>query len=136
MVSSSIIAEATKPSADPFGRISGISAHIPLTKALIPEKGPEGSEGLDFTFTFRAVGDGPPEAIRIRRMLKSALRCYGLRAKWAGSDIPGDTDSVKPAKSPVNHPNATDAASVGVGNDGPPEGRFLAALKRGRGNAR
>jgi hypothetical protein len=27
-------------------------------------------------------------------MLKSALRHYGLRAKWAGGDTPGDT---KPA---------------------------------------
>ena len=29
--------------------------------------------------TFRAEGDGPPVECRIRRLLKAALRAYGLR---------------------------------------------------------
>lgn len=40
-------------------------------------------EPEDFTFRFTPIGDGPPLAIRVRRMLKSALRHYGLRAEWA-----------------------------------------------------
>ena len=33
----------------------------------------------DWTLTFRATGQGPPVAIRVRRLLKAALRSYGLR---------------------------------------------------------
>lgn len=32
-----------------------------------------------WTLTFRAEGDGPPVEIRVRRLLKAALRTYGLR---------------------------------------------------------
>ena len=33
----------------------------------------------DWHLTFRAEGQGPPVAIRVRRLLKAALRSYGLR---------------------------------------------------------
>ena len=33
----------------------------------------------DWTLTFRATGQGPPVEIRVRRLLKAALRAYGLR---------------------------------------------------------
>lgn len=39
-------------------------------------------EPEELTVTFKPVGDGPPAAIRFRRMLKDALRIYGLRAEW------------------------------------------------------
>ena len=32
-----------------------------------------------WTVCFRPEGDGPPAAIRVRRLLKIALRCCGLR---------------------------------------------------------
>lgn len=32
-----------------------------------------------WTLTFRAEGDGPPVELRVRRLLKAALRCHGLR---------------------------------------------------------
>lgn len=32
-----------------------------------------------WTVTLRPEGDGPPPAIRVRRLLKAALRAYGLR---------------------------------------------------------
>lgn len=32
-----------------------------------------------WTLTFRAEGDGPPVAVRVRRLLKAALRTYRLR---------------------------------------------------------
>jgi hypothetical protein len=37
----------------------------------------------DYTFRFTPTGDGPPLEVRVRRMLKAALRHYGLRAEWA-----------------------------------------------------
>jgi hypothetical protein len=33
----------------------------------------------EWPLTFRAVGPGPEPAIRVRRLLKAALRSYGLR---------------------------------------------------------
>ncbi len=44
-------------------------------------------ESEDYTFQFVATGDGPPVEIRVRRMLKATLRCYGLRATWAPATI-------------------------------------------------
>ena len=38
------------------------------------------SNPVDFTFRFTAEGDWPPVEIRVRRMLKLALRAFGLRA--------------------------------------------------------
>ena len=32
-----------------------------------------------WTLTFRSEGDGPPVEIRVRRLLKGALRSHGLR---------------------------------------------------------
>jgi hypothetical protein len=37
-----------------------------------------------FIFRFLPIGDGPPAEIRVRRMLKTALRVHKLRASWAG----------------------------------------------------
>lgn len=37
-----------------------------------------------WTLTFRAEGDGPPVECRVRRLLKAALRCYGLRCVGYG----------------------------------------------------
>jgi hypothetical protein len=42
-------------------------------------------EPVDYTFRFEAAGDGPPLSVRVRKMLKSALRAYRLRASWVGS---------------------------------------------------
>jgi hypothetical protein len=36
---------------------------------------------------FRAEGEGPPVEIRIRRLLKAALRCYGLRCIGYGESL-------------------------------------------------
>jgi hypothetical protein len=58
-------------------RVGGVCAH----------------ETEDFTFTFTATGDGPPVEIRVRRMLKSALRHYGLKASWA---LPAQAALTKP----------------------------------------
>jgi hypothetical protein len=41
--------------------------------------------------SFRAEGDGPPVEVRVRRLLKAALRCYRLRcidAKLADNGYP------------------------------------------------
>ncbi len=46
---------------------------------------------------FEAVGDGPPTAVRIRRLLKGALRHYGLRCV-AISDPEGTTRHPEPLK--------------------------------------
>ena len=35
----------------------------------------------DYVFRFTPAGVGPPLAIRVRRLLKVALRAYGLRAE-------------------------------------------------------
>lgn len=35
-----------------------------------------------FTFSLTAVGDGPDEAVRVRRMLKALARRHGLRVTW------------------------------------------------------
>jgi len=37
-----------------------------------------------WTLIFRAEGDGPPTAVRVRRLLKAALRAYGLRCVRIG----------------------------------------------------
>ena len=34
---------------------------------------------MTWIFSFQATGDGPPVEIRVRRLLKAALRGYGLR---------------------------------------------------------
>lgn len=36
-------------------------------------------DGPAYRLTFRAEGDGPPAIVRVRRLLKIALRGYGLR---------------------------------------------------------
>jgi hypothetical protein len=41
--------------------------------------------------TFRAEGDGPPVAIRVRRLLKRALRSFGLRCVDYRLDAPAAT---------------------------------------------
>jgi hypothetical protein len=41
--------------------------------------------------TFRAEGDGPPVAIRVRRLLKRALRSFGLRCIDYRLDAPAAT---------------------------------------------
>jgi hypothetical protein len=49
---------------------------------------------------FRAIGDGPPAPIRIRLLLKIALRALGL--KCIGHIAPGDVPAEKtPAVEPV-----------------------------------
>jgi hypothetical protein len=67
---------------------SCVCVKIPHT----PCKSQEGSTGLVaqkqshttadecWLIQLRAEGDGPPLAIRVRRLLKAALRRYGLRA--------------------------------------------------------
>ncbi len=42
-----------------------------------------------WTLVFRAEGDGPPVEIRVRKLLKAALRCYRLRCvQVRGDDSP------------------------------------------------
>jgi hypothetical protein len=90
----------------------------------MPEKGSEGSEGSEIDMAGREniilelhplASDRPVET-RLRWVLKHLLRQQQFRCVRisSGGDIPGDTDSVKPTKTPVNQANATDAASVGV----------------------
>jgi hypothetical protein len=52
------------------------------------------SEAEVWSLNFRAEGDGPPLAIRIRRLLKSALRAYGLRCVDFGLIAPPATHGV------------------------------------------
>jgi hypothetical protein len=65
---------------------------------------PAGANAERFVFGFTATGDGPPPAIRVRRMLKTALRCYGLRADWMPQPEPtptaGEIASDAPEKVP------------------------------------
>lgn len=44
-------------------------------------------DGPAYRLTFRAEGDGPPAILRVRRLLKAALRGYGLRCE-AVEEIP------------------------------------------------
>jgi hypothetical protein len=46
-----------------------------------------------WTLTFRAEGDGPPVEIRIRRLLKAALRVYRLRCIAARGGDAGNAQS-------------------------------------------
>jgi hypothetical protein len=46
--------------------------NTPPTAPLAPRNEP-------WTFTVEAVGAGPPTVVRVRRLLKAALRAYGLR---------------------------------------------------------
>ena len=54
----------------------------------------------DWTLTFRATGQGPPVEIRVRRLLKAALRTYGLRcvrhAGTAANKPPADETTTDP----------------------------------------
>lgn len=38
--------------------------------------------------SFRAEGDGPPVELRVRRLLKAALRCHGLRCVHVAEQVP------------------------------------------------
>jgi hypothetical protein len=40
------------------------------------------SKQQPFIFQVSAVGDGTPEAVRVRRLLKALGRVYGLRVEW------------------------------------------------------
>lgn len=40
--------------------------------------------GRDVLLRLRAVGSGPPVPVRLRSLLKTALRTYGLRCLWIG----------------------------------------------------
>jgi hypothetical protein len=53
--------------------------HSP-TKALIPEYGSDRSEGSEITLRLRPLASEIPAAIRLRRLLKAALRAYAFRA--------------------------------------------------------
>lgn len=46
-----------------------------------------------WTLQFRAEGNGPPVAVRVRRLLKAALRQYGLRLVGYG-DVPAESITV------------------------------------------
>ncbi|MBC7783161.1 MAG: hypothetical protein H7144_04915 [Burkholderiales bacterium] len=48
------------------------------------------TDGAFFTVELRVEGDGPPAEIRLRRLLKSALRTYGLRATSVATASKGD----------------------------------------------
>ena len=39
----------------------------------------ENADADVWTLSFKATGEGPPVEIRVRRLLKTALRAYGLR---------------------------------------------------------
>lgn len=58
-----------------------------------PRKGPSGDAREPFerevwTLQFRSAGVGPPTDVRIARLLKMALRGYGLRCCGYGKDKP------------------------------------------------
>jgi hypothetical protein len=57
-----------------------------------------------FTFSFTATGDGPPAEIRVRRMLKAALRHYGLRASFVPT--PATPAASPPTLASVSTPDA------------------------------
>jgi|GEM_PF-4241514 len=48
-----------------------------------------------WTLTFRPTGDGPPTEIRIRRLLKHALRALGLRCVRVAGDEPKEVKNAK-----------------------------------------
>ncbi|MCY2954813.1 MAG: hypothetical protein NTU53_23020 [Planctomycetota bacterium] len=41
-----------------------------------------------WTLVFKAEGDGPPVEVRVRNLLKRALRTWGLRCTGFGPDTP------------------------------------------------
>jgi hypothetical protein len=43
----------------------------------------------DWLLTFRSEGEGPPTVLRVRRLLKAALRAYGLRCVRV-DEVPDD----------------------------------------------
>jgi len=49
------------------------------------------SETATWILEFRAEGDGPPAEIRVRRLLKAALRRFGLRCVDHRLDAPAAT---------------------------------------------
>ena len=63
----------------------------------------------DFVFRFTAVGAGPPVEVRVRRMLKMALRAYGLHAAFAGESHKPDCLSPDGSGSTMGAPGGKDA---------------------------
>lgn len=57
-----------------------------------------------YTLTFCATGDGPPLAVRVRHLLKAALRSWGLRCT-AITGTGGDDPPLAVA-SATGHPDA------------------------------
>lgn len=65
-----------------------------------------------WTLTVKAEGDGPPVECRVRRLLKAALRAYGLRCTAVDATT---TTPPAPAPSPWTHDQAVAAcADVGI----------------------
>lgn len=74
------------------------------------------TDDLDsFSFRFTATGAGPPLAIRVRRMLKHALRATGLRAEILCSN---ELSQLKPAR-PKGISEDPMSFHVHVDKDGP-----------------
>jgi len=48
-----------------------------------------------WTLTVEAVGIGPPMVVRVRRLLKAAGRCYGLRCVVAKENEKGNLDNIR-----------------------------------------
>jgi hypothetical protein len=76
-------------------------------------------EGEAYRVTLRPVGDGPPVAVRLRHLLKLALRACGLRCLAvekiaAGKPARGKTKPAasSPRKGPAQTPEAYPAAGL------------------------
>jgi hypothetical protein len=98
-----------------------------------------------FRLTFKPVGDGPPACIRIRKLLKAALRACGLRcvkaeemaanALGVASDASGTVEAAGEAPSGRGVPQGADpvvvvVASAAAAGQSPTRG--FAALAGGR----
>lgn len=62
------------------GQSSLFCAAPPPRNATPPPPPASRADPETFTVTFRAVGEGPPASVRMRRLLKAALRAYGLKS--------------------------------------------------------
>jgi sugar phosphate isomerase/epimerase len=88
-----------------FPQTSKFLAH----EETLPETASDGSDGSEiWTLSFRAEGPGSPVECRVRRLLKGALRRYGLRCtNYAVTS--------SPSPSPVTSPGiAHSEASAGL----------------------